>query len=97
MRRNCRIRKREQKQANTKKKSNDKNIAAAVFEDVVVLSFRDEECLRATDNDIEQVINPTASYHTTPGGESSSLSYKIGDFGTWKMGNTSNSKIVGDK
>ena len=94
IRRNCRIWKREQKQANTEKKSDDKNTTVTVSEDVVVLSFEDEECLHVVDNDVEWVIDKAASYHTTPRREFFT-SYKAGDFGTVKMGNTNYSKIVG--
>ena len=43
---------------------------------------------------IEWVVDITASYHATPNRELFST-YKAGDFGCVKMGNTANSNIVG--
>ncbi|KAF8378616.1 hypothetical protein HHK36_029964 [Tetracentron sinense] len=63
-------------------------------EDVVVLSFGEEEYLHVADQDIEWVVDTAASYHATPNKEFFT-SYKVGDFGTVKMGNTSHSKIMG--
>ena len=94
IRRNYRTWKREQKEGNTEKKLDDKNTTVAVSEDVVVLSFGDEKCLHVTDSDVEWVVDTTAFYHATPKREFFT-SYKAGDFGTVKMGNTSYSKIVG--
>ena len=47
-----------------------------------------------TDNEVEWIIDTAASYHVTPNKEFFT-SYRPGDFGTVKMGNTSYSKIVG--
>ncbi|KAF8391931.1 hypothetical protein HHK36_022271 [Tetracentron sinense] len=63
-------------------------------EDVVVLSFGEKECFHVVDQDIEWVLDTAASYHATPNKEFFT-SYKAGDFGTVKMGNTSHSKIIG--
>ena len=43
---------------------------------------------------IEWVVDSAASYHATPNRELFST-YKIGDFGCVKMGNITNSNIVG--
>mgnify|MGYP003740606461 FL=1 len=90
----CRKWKRDQEQANSKKKPEENNSTTAVTEDVVVLSCGDEECLHVTDENVEWVVDTAASYHATPTREFFT-SYKAGDFGTVKMGNTSYSKIVG--
>ena len=61
---------------------------------MAVLFFEDEECLPVTDNEVEWIIDTAASYHVTPNKEFFT-SYRPGDFGTVKMGNTSYFKIVG--
>ena len=94
MRRNCRIQKREQKYGNFNKKLDDKNTTTVVFEDVVVLSYGDEECLYVIVYDVKWVFNTTTSYYVTPKREFF-ISYKVGGFGTMRMGNTSHSKVVG--
>lgn len=66
----------------------DENAAAAVSSDVVILSV--EECLHVSSSSIEWVVDSGASYHATPRKEYFS-SYKEGDFGTVKMGNSSHS------
>ena len=40
------------------------------------------------------MVDTTASYHATPNRDFF-MTYKVGDFGTVKIGNTSCSKIVG--
>ena len=95
MKRNCYAWKREQKEGKNQMKDENKNTKAALSdEDVAVLFFGDEECLPVTDNEVEWIIDTTASYHVTPNMEFFT-SYRPGDFGTVKMGNTSYSKIVG--
>ncbi|KAF8387595.1 hypothetical protein HHK36_026248 [Tetracentron sinense] len=83
------------RKGSNQKKDDDKNTTATMSsEDVVVLSFGEEECLHVADQDIEWVVDTAASYHATPNKEFFT-SYKAGDFGTVKMGNTSHSKIMG--
>ena len=95
MKRNCYAWKREQKEGKNQRKDENKNTTAALSdEDVAVLFFGDEECLPVTDNEVEWIIDTAASYHVTPNKEFFT-SYRPGDFGTVKMGNTSYSKIVG--
>ena len=95
MKRNCYAWKREQKEGKNQRKDENKNTTAALSdEDVAVLFFGDEECLPVTDNEVEWIIDTEASYHVTPNKEFFT-SYRLGDFGTVKMGNTSYSKIVG--
>ena len=43
---------------------------------------------------IEWVVDTAVSYHATPNGELFST-YRVGDFGCVKMGNTASSNIVG--
>ena len=95
MKRNCYAWKRKQKEGKNQRKDENKNTTAALSdEDVAVLFFGDEECLPVTDNEVEWIIDTAASYHVTPNKEFFT-SYRLGDFGTVKMGNTSYSKIVG--
>jgi hypothetical protein len=61
---------------------------------MVVLSYGAKDCLHVAGNDDEWVVDIAATYHTTPN-KDIFTSYKIGDFGMVRMGNTSNSKIVG--
>ncbi|KAA8526119.1 hypothetical protein F0562_007781 [Nyssa sinensis] len=78
----------------TVKKNEEKNtIATFEGDEVVVLSYGEEECLHVG-NEIEWVVDTGASYHATYNKEFFT-SYRVGDFGTVKMGNTSHSKIVG--
>ncbi|KAA8542749.1 hypothetical protein F0562_023901 [Nyssa sinensis] len=95
MKRNCYAWKREQKEENNNQKKNEEKNTTATFEgdEVVVLSCGKEECLHVG-NEIEWVVDTGASDHATYNKEFF-ISYKEGDFGTVKMGNTSHSKIVG--
>lgn len=94
MQRNCRKLKREQKQKDKQQKSEEENTAATTSEDIVLLSLEEEECLQLTDLGIEWVVDTAASYHATPNKEFFT-SYRTGDFGVVKMGNSSYSKIEG--
>ncbi|KAA8515633.1 hypothetical protein F0562_018756 [Nyssa sinensis] len=95
LKRNCYTWKREQKEENNNQKKNEEKNTTATFEGdkVVVLSCGEEECLHVG-NEIEWVIDTGASYHATYNKEFFT-SYKAGDFGTVKIGNTIHSKIVG--
>ncbi|KAA8550233.1 hypothetical protein F0562_001917 [Nyssa sinensis] len=95
LKRNCYAWKREQKEENNNQKKNEEKNTTTTFEgdEVVVLSCGEEECLHVG-NEIEWVVDTGASYHATYNKEFFT-SYKAGDFGTVKMGNTSHSKIVG--
>ncbi|KAA8529366.1 hypothetical protein F0562_033835 [Nyssa sinensis] len=85
----------EQKEENNNQKKNEEKNTTGTFEgdEVVVLSCEEEECLHVG-NEIEWVVDMGASYHATYN-KKLFTSYKAGDFGTVKMGNTSHSKIVG--
>ena len=83
----------EQNQENQKKEENKNTIALITRgdEDVAVLV---NECLHIGDKMIEWVVDTVASYHAMPNRELFTT-YKAGDFGCVKMGNTTNSNIVG--
>ena len=65
-----------------------------IAEDVVVLSIEEQKCKHVANNDVEWVVNSAAPHHIihTKG---LFTTYKVGDFGTMKMGNSSYLKIVG--
>jgi hypothetical protein len=96
MKRNCYAWKREKNKADyTQIKDDEKNTTATCSgQDVVVLFYGADDCLHIAGNDEEWVVDTAASYHATPNKEIFT-SYKAGDFGMVRMGNTSNSKIVG--
>ncbi|CAH9099291.1 unnamed protein product [Cuscuta epithymum] len=59
-----------------------------------LVTHGEQECLHVGTHDVEWVIDTAASFHATPH-QNLFTSYKSGDFGAVKMGNTSFSKIVG--
>lgn len=61
--------------------------------EVSILASEEEACLRIADYQVEWVVDTMTSYHATPCKEMFTT-YKVGDFGTIKMDNTSHSKIV---
>jgi len=65
-----------------------------IAENVVVLSVEEQKCEHVANNNIEWVVDSVASYHVIPR-KGLFITYKAGDFGTVKMGNSSYSKIVG--
>ena len=94
MKRNGYAWKREQKEGKNQRKYENKNTTTALSDEDVAVLFFGNECLPVIDNEVEWIIDTTASYHVTPNKEFFT-SYMPGDFGTVKMGNTSYSKIVG--
>ena len=85
------------KQIEEKDEKNDdeKNTAAVVFhEDVLMLSLEEQKFQHVAKNDVEWVVDSTASHHVIPT-KSLFTTYKAGDFGVVKMGNSSYLKIVG--
>ena len=62
--------------------------------DGVVVLCDGEQCLHATDSEIESVVDTGASFHVTPRRDIFST-YVAGDHGTMKMGNSSSSVIHG--
>ena len=60
----------------------------------MVLSIEEKKCEHVANNDVEWVVDFVASHHVIPT-KGLFTTYKAGDFGTVKMGNSSYSKIVG--
>ena len=76
------------------KNDSEKNTTAAVIdEDVVVLSIKEQQYKHVANNNVEWVIDSAALHHIIPT-KGLFTTYKVGDFGTVKMGNSSYSKIV---
>ena len=88
MKMNCQIWKRKQNQ-----EKDDKNTTTPISNNDEVLVLLDE-CLHVDEQEIEWIIDIATSYHTTPHLELFS-DYKVRNFDTVKMGNSSDSKIVG--
>ncbi len=63
-------------------------------EEVVVLSVEEKKCEHVDNNDDEWVVD-LATTHRVVRTKELFTTYKVGDFGTVKMGNTSYLKIVG--
>ena len=53
-----------------------------------------DECLHVDEQGVEWIVDTITSYDATPHLKLFS-DYKVGDFGTIKMGNSSHSKIIG--
>ena len=66
---------------------------AVIVEDVVVLSIEKQKCEHVANNDIEWVVDSAAPHHIIPT-KGFFITYKAGDFGIVKMGNSSYSKIL---
>ena len=64
-----------------------------IAEDVVVLSIEEQKCEHVANNDVEWVVDSASSHRVIPTKELFTT-YKVGDYGTMKMGNSSFSKIV---
>ena len=58
------------------------------------MSIEEQKCEHVTNNDVEWVVDSIAPHHIIPMKGLFTM-YKVGDFGTVKMGNSSYSKIVG--
>ena len=83
-----------QNEGKYEKNDNEKNtIAGVIAEDVVVLSIEEQKCEHVANNDVEWVIDSAALHHIIPT-KGLFITYKAGNFGTVKMGNSSYSKIV---
>uniref|UniRef100_A0A2N9EYW4 Retrovirus-related Pol polyprotein from transposon TNT 1-94-like beta-barrel domain-containing protein n=1 Tax=Fagus sylvatica TaxID=28930 RepID=A0A2N9EYW4_FAGSY len=63
-------------------------------EEVVVLSVQEQKCEHVDNNDYEWIVDSAATHHVVRTKELFTT-YKAGDLGTVKIGNTSYSKIVG--
>ena len=62
--------------------------------DVVMLSIEEQKCEHVANNDDEWVVDSVALHHIIPT-KGLYTTYKVEDFGTMKMGNTSYLRIVG--
>ena len=62
-----------------------------IAEDVVVLFIEEQKCKHVANNDVEWVVDSADPHHIIPM-NGLFTTYKVGDFGTMKMGY---SKIVG--
>ena len=94
MKRNCKILK--QEVGKSQKQEDDKNTTATTCtsDNEVTLFFNQEDCCHVAEQDVEWVVDSTASYHSIPKREYLST-YKAKDYGTMKMGNKIVSQIVG--
>ena len=94
LRRDCWHWNKEQNKGKYEKNDSKKNtIAAVIDEDVVVLSIEEQKCEHVANNDVEWVVDFATPHHIIPT-KGLFTTYKVGDFGTVKMGNSSYSKIV---
>ena len=59
-----------------------------------MLSLEEQKCEHIVKNDVDWVVDSAASHHVIPT-KGLFTTYKVGDFGVVKMGNSSYSKIVG--
>ena len=59
-----------------------------------MLSLEEQKCEHVAKNDVEWVVDSTASHHVIPT-KRLFTTYKGGDFGVVKMSNSNYSKIVG--
>ena len=65
-----------------------------IVEDFVVLSIEEQKCKHVANNDDEWIVDSASSHHVIPM-KGLFITYKAGDFGTVKIGNSSYSKIMG--
>ena len=94
LRRDCQHWNKRQNKGKYEKNDSEKNTTTAVIaEDVVVLSIEEQKCEHVAHNDVEWVVDSASSHRVIPTKELFTT-YKVGDYGTMKMGNSSFSKIV---
>uniref|UniRef100_A0A2N9FNG7 CCHC-type domain-containing protein n=1 Tax=Fagus sylvatica TaxID=28930 RepID=A0A2N9FNG7_FAGSY len=95
IRMNCRHWRKEQTEDKDHKHDGEKGTTAVVDdEEVVVLSVQEQKCEHVDNNDYEWIVDSAATHHVVRTKELFTT-YKAGDLGTVKIGNTSYSKIVG--
>ena len=95
IKRNCWHWNKEKTKEKDEKNDDEKNTAAIVFhENVVMLSLEEQKCEHVAKNDIKWIIDSATSHHVIST-KKLFTTYKAGDFGVVKMGNSSYSKIVG--
>ena len=89
IKRNCWHWSKEQTKEKDEKNNDEKNTAVVVFhEDVLMLSIEEQKCEHFAKNDVEWVVDSTASDHVIPT-KGLFTTYKAGDFSVVKMGNFS--------
>ena len=69
-------------------------ITTVIADGAMVLSIEEQKCEHIVNNDVEWVVDSVAPHHIIPMKGLFTM-YKVGDFGTVKMCNSSYSKIVG--
>uniref|UniRef100_A0A2N9IQA4 CCHC-type domain-containing protein n=1 Tax=Fagus sylvatica TaxID=28930 RepID=A0A2N9IQA4_FAGSY len=95
IRMNCKHWRKEQTEDKDHKHDDEKGTTVVVDdEEVVVLSVQEQKCEHVDNIDDEWVVNSAVTHHVICTKELFTT-YKAGDFGIVKMGNTSYSKIVG--
>ena len=94
LKKNCRRLQREQGQGSSQPKNNDGDTFVTIPGEIAFCSINNETCLHVSREDTEWVVDTASSYHVTPH-KDFFTTYKAGDFGTVKMGNSSFSEIAG--
>ncbi|RDX84970.1 hypothetical protein CR513_33901, partial [Mucuna pruriens] len=92
IKKDCWIFKKETQEAGRKNVGESNNAAMTTEEEAMVVLA--DECLHVNDNVVEWVIDSGASFHITPNRQMFAT-YRTGDFGKVKMGNSACSNIVG--
>ena len=93
IKRNCWHWNKEQIEDKDEKNDDEKNTATVVYhEDVLMLSLEEQKCKHVAKNDVEWVVDLAASHHVIPT-KRLFTTYKAGNFGVVKMGNSSYSKF----
>lgn len=83
-----------QRQNDNQSKKNGGELLITIIRDVAFCSTREETCLQTSSQDVEWIGYTAASYHVTSYG-GFLKTYKVGNFGTMKIGNTSFKNIIG--
>ena len=94
LKRDCWRWNKEQNKGKYEKNDSEKNTTAVVIaEDVVLISIEEQKCVHVANNDVEWVVDSATSHYVIPT-KKLFTTYKVKDFGTVKLGNSSYSKIV---
>ncbi|CAH9062481.1 unnamed protein product [Cuscuta epithymum] len=94
MKKNCYKLLEERGKSNSQAKNKGGEALITISGDVAYCTANDETCLHVSREDTEWVVDTAASYHVTPH-MYYFTTYKAGDFGAVKMGNSSSSEIAG--
>lgn len=90
----CRKMLKEQSQTSEGSNKDAGETMVIVSSEIALVFSGEETCLHVGNHDIEWVIDTAASFHATPNRDLFAT-YKFGNFGAVKMGNTSFSNIIG--